>query len=89
MAHQIARGNLKRTAKSPPTPKSLPGAVTDMQGGMSMPPALPTDLGPPSAAAPMGAPQVGGAPPAEMPPPGMGPEPFKPSDLVKKGRSKK
>jgi hypothetical protein len=72
MAQQLGKGNLRRTAKSPPTPKNLPGMTTDMQGGMSMPLAPsptdigggmgggslgPTDMGPPGPGMPMGAPQ--------------------------------
>ena len=71
----------KSKPKRAKAPKAAPlgaGAPPDM-----MPP-MPTDIGPPSAGAPLGMPQAGPVGPT----PG-GPPAFKPSDLVKKGQSKK
>lgn len=86
------KGNLKRSAR-PPQPKAAPigaGAPPDLVGGgMGAPPPPPDIAG--AGAMPMGGPAGG---PALPPPTGLGVlggggAGFKPSDLVKKGRSKK
>ena len=94
MADQpMAKGKLKRSAR-PPQPKAAPigaAAPPDLTGMGAAPPPAMGDMMGGGAAMPMGGPAGG---PALPPPTGLGVlggggAGFKPSDLVKKGRSKK
>ena|SRR5215472_9995672 len=100
MAEKIGKGNLRRSAKSPPNFRGAPtgaAAPPDLSGlGSAPPPAAGGDmLAGGGADAGMGMPMGGPAGGPALPPAGGlgvlggGGAGFKPSDLVKKGQGKK